>query len=38
MADPTMLRSRLLAREHLIGTFVKTPTAPVRRRFDPARY
>src|SRR3954454_24645161 len=26
MADPTMLRSRLLAREHLIGTFVKTPT------------
>src|SRR3990170_230505 len=27
MADPTMLRRRLLAREHLIGTFVKTPTS-----------
>lgn len=26
MADPTAFRSRLLAREHLIGSFVKTPT------------
>ena len=26
MADPPLLRRRLLAREHLIGTFVKTPT------------
>ncbi len=26
MADPTMFRKRLLAREHLIGTFLKTPT------------
>jgi 2-keto-3-deoxy-L-rhamnonate aldolase RhmA len=26
MADPATFRSRLLAREHLIGTFVKTPT------------
>jgi 2-keto-3-deoxy-L-rhamnonate aldolase RhmA len=26
MADPTTFRSRLLAREHLVGTFVKTPT------------
>ena len=26
MADPTMFRTRLLAREHLIGTFIKTPT------------
>ena len=26
MADLTTLRRRLLAREHLIGTFVKTPT------------
>jgi 2-keto-3-deoxy-L-rhamnonate aldolase RhmA len=25
-ADPTRFRSRLLAREHLVGTFVKTPT------------
>jgi 2-keto-3-deoxy-L-rhamnonate aldolase RhmA len=26
MPDPAMLRSRLIAREHLVGTFVKTPT------------
>jgi 2-keto-3-deoxy-L-rhamnonate aldolase RhmA len=26
MADPTIFRSRLLAGEHLVGTFVKTPT------------
>ena len=26
MADPTTFRGRLLAREHLIGTFIKTPT------------
>ncbi len=26
MADPATFRSRLLAREHLVGTFVKTPT------------
>ena len=26
MADPTLFRKRLLAREHLVGTFVKTPT------------
>jgi 2-keto-3-deoxy-L-rhamnonate aldolase RhmA len=26
MADPALFRTRLLAREHLIGTFVKTPT------------
>ena len=26
MVDPSMFRSRLLAREHLIGTFVKTST------------
>jgi len=26
MADPPLFRSRLLAREHLIGTFIKTPT------------
>jgi 2-keto-3-deoxy-L-rhamnonate aldolase RhmA len=26
MPDPTMLRSRLIAGEHLVGTFVKTPT------------
>ncbi|MEP9375210.1 aldolase/citrate lyase family protein [Aquabacter sp. CN5-332] len=26
MADPTLFRSRLLAGEHLIGTFIKTPT------------
>src|SRR5262249_40920533 len=26
MTDPVLFRKRLLAREHLVGTFVKTPT------------